>query len=775
MTTLDALKVADLNLVLNSKSLKKARGYINRVNHAVRRGNTLQADVSGSRLYNVEIDVAEDGIHAVCSCPYNWGGYCKHIGAVLLKWLASPGNFTIELPASTLTTGLIETFPVEPAATAVPKQKPSWLSQPYDERRRQNDKKLDQLLGQYKLQDLRKMAKDKGWAVSGTRKDDIVQQMTAQILQPGNALKSLLSLDAEHLRIFQALGSLADNISYREEHLRAMAKQWGPLTGHKRISTYTNHLCESCLAIPAGYRNSYYHQLAFIPASIWRVLPPLLAERIPETSLPAHQASEVQLAAPRPFLQKSIQALLLLEQSRPLLRTPMPRPRLENFHDFLREWDYVPEEIFQAQRDNKLKGYTNLKLTVPSPEPALPDETIKRLAPIAENEAQLNFIYHLLVTAGLLQPGSPVTVWSEVKERFLYHGEEKQWAIIVRAYFEMLSWSELWLVQAERPSLQLKRVKDMGYYYPKKPADLYKMLALFRIQVLQLLANLPDDRWYSVDDIAQLLHAIWPRFDSLSWTDIRYGPNTQPEWFLADEGRPLDTISKEADWQLAQGAFIRHIIQGPLHWLGLADIAVEHGWLVAFRLHGLNDIFFDKAESLPLANEPAGARGTAVSIQSAVEPVIVENLTIIVDPTVIGAQAHNYLDSIARLETAEPAKFIYQLQAAVVHKTFEDGQTLSQLLGGWERWLDLPMPETIKNRLMNWWNAYGQVRLYQDITVIEFSDEYALAEMKAATSLEKYLVAEISPNLVIIHESAINNLVSELEKAGYTPKQADRV
>jgi hypothetical protein len=301
------------------------------------------------------------------------------------------------------------------------------------------------------------------------------------------------------------------------------------------------------------------------------------------------------------------------------------------------------------------------------------------------------------------------------------------------------------------------------------------MLALFRIQVLQLLANLPDDRWYSVDDIAQLLQAIWPRFDGLSWTDVRYESNTKPEWFLADDGRPLDTIANEADWQMAQGAFIRHIIQGPLHWLGLADIAVEHGSLVAFRLHGLNDIFFDKAESLPLANEPAGERGTAVSDQPAVEPVMVEDLTIIVDPTVISAQAHNYLDGIARLETAEPAKFVYQLHAAVVHKTFEDGQTLSQLLEGWEKWLTLPVPETIKNRLTNWWNAYGQVRLYQDITVIEFSDEYALAEMKAVTSLEKNLIAEISPNLVIIHENAVNILVGELEKAGYTPKQSEEV
>ena len=34
--------------------------------------------------FKVEIDVEPSGITAHCSCPYDWGGYCKHIGAVLL-------------------------------------------------------------------------------------------------------------------------------------------------------------------------------------------------------------------------------------------------------------------------------------------------------------------------------------------------------------------------------------------------------------------------------------------------------------------------------------------------------------------------------------------------------------------------------------------------------------------------------------------------------------------------------------------------------------------
>lgn len=45
----------------------------------------VTATVSGTRDYRVEIDLrAEKMIYATCTCPYDWGGHCKHIVATLL-------------------------------------------------------------------------------------------------------------------------------------------------------------------------------------------------------------------------------------------------------------------------------------------------------------------------------------------------------------------------------------------------------------------------------------------------------------------------------------------------------------------------------------------------------------------------------------------------------------------------------------------------------------------------------------------------------------------
>lgn len=73
----------------------------------VRRGDTLAAEVSGSEWtpYQVRVTLHESGVAgARCSCPYEWGGWCKHIVAMLLVALEDPAAVEERPPlAATLT------------------------------------------------------------------------------------------------------------------------------------------------------------------------------------------------------------------------------------------------------------------------------------------------------------------------------------------------------------------------------------------------------------------------------------------------------------------------------------------------------------------------------------------------------------------------------------------------------------------------------------------------------------------------------------------------
>ncbi|WP_123620066.1 SWIM zinc finger domain-containing protein [Halorubrum sp. CSM-61] len=59
----------------------------NRVREIHRVDTTVSAVVSGSRQYDVRVNLAADGFDPWCDCPYDGPGACKHVVAVLLRCL----------------------------------------------------------------------------------------------------------------------------------------------------------------------------------------------------------------------------------------------------------------------------------------------------------------------------------------------------------------------------------------------------------------------------------------------------------------------------------------------------------------------------------------------------------------------------------------------------------------------------------------------------------------------------------------------------------------
>jgi uncharacterized Zn finger protein len=85
------------------ESFRRGLDYYRRgsVDPVIRRGEELRAEVAGSGFapYDVRVVFEAGGIaEAWCSCPYDWGGWCKHVVAALLRAVHEPGSVR-ELPA----------------------------------------------------------------------------------------------------------------------------------------------------------------------------------------------------------------------------------------------------------------------------------------------------------------------------------------------------------------------------------------------------------------------------------------------------------------------------------------------------------------------------------------------------------------------------------------------------------------------------------------------------------------------------------------------------
>ena len=94
----------------SQQSFDKGQNYFRRgaVREPVRQGDELRGycEGSGYQPYRVTITLDKTGIKAThCTCPYDWGGICKHRVALLLTWVRQPDRFQTIAPTDELLAG----------------------------------------------------------------------------------------------------------------------------------------------------------------------------------------------------------------------------------------------------------------------------------------------------------------------------------------------------------------------------------------------------------------------------------------------------------------------------------------------------------------------------------------------------------------------------------------------------------------------------------------------------------------------------------------------
>ena len=94
------MKITESALKSLSSPESYARGYKLYQSGAVfdtfRQGDLLIGKCEGSSapFYQIHVQLDEGGIQeASCTCPYDWGGYCKHIIALVLTYIHNPDAF----------------------------------------------------------------------------------------------------------------------------------------------------------------------------------------------------------------------------------------------------------------------------------------------------------------------------------------------------------------------------------------------------------------------------------------------------------------------------------------------------------------------------------------------------------------------------------------------------------------------------------------------------------------------------------------------------------
>lgn len=200
--------------------------------------------------------------------------------------------------------------------------------------------------------------------------------------------------------------------------------------------------------------------------------------------------------------------------------------------------------------------HERLRLTATGPHAEDIDHFVQRLqVPYTEDDPDLNvrlaLLLHLANRLGWLRRGEEGTVslTSNRVQAFLEKTRAEQRQSLWEAWRDSPDWNDL----CRTPGLECTETGT----WRNDPLQT-------RNSILQLFAKLQPGAWYSQSEVIQAIKQSEPDFqrptgDYQGW----YIRNTNTQEFL----KGFD------QWNAVEGALLRFLIRGPLHWLGALDLA----------------------------------------------------------------------------------------------------------------------------------------------------------------------------------------------------------
>ena len=583
---------------------------------------------------------------------------------------------------------------------------------------------LRDTLNTKRVQDLRQAARLWGWSLHGNSKHDVVEQMLGYLgdsAQMSAAFATLPQVEQEMLPWI----SIIQGRALREAMQTALRLAAGQVLDDGTVDQYLGDLVARCLVILSTYAGY--------------TVPPLYDEWLPEIAAPALLYGgqvEVSSAAGIDTIDTEVEHLLAsIETTRPEIQRPKTGL-------------------------NGLKGnpYQQGGLVVLPRPRLLSSEVLNRWGfTTAAEQERAGFLVELLVSAELCRIDNTPTGRLTVSQASLSAWQD---FTLAERHTRMI---QAWMMQRARPGMppqagpgwhELDLALRMSTYQLHQSAGwgvtrdtLEHTAAALRAWLLTWLQALSADTWYSYHGFCDLLYRIQP--DLLRWSPIGMAWT----WYHDDERIDLSHMSFQV-WMATYGTLIYAWLAGPASWLGLVQIATERGRIMAFLrprvLHGeeLTDLPPDTLQFL----DDNTVRLRNLWQAGSLRPIV---------------------RRIAAEVTRSREMTLYRIDAATFRETLRSGMDAGQVSQSFAE-AGFPLPATVQHELQQWQDRAGRHQIYDNLAVIEFSDDRTLEELMATTRLGQqggqniYL---LSPRcLVILDPQSVPGLLEELRRKGYTPQ-----
>lgn len=331
----------------------------------------------------------------------------------------------------------------------------------------------------------------------------------------------------------------------------------------------------------------------------------------------------------------------------------------------------------------------------------------------------------LLYTAGLLN------------ERGLPKAEAVRGFLEARRADALNQLAAAWLESSTYDDLQLIPHLVVEGEWQENPLRL-------RQAALELVRQLDFGTWWSLPALLQTVKTHQPNF-------LR-PHGDYDSWYLKDT-RTDDFLRGFENWDQVEGAYLRHLITGPLHWLGIVDLAAaqQDAPVTVFR-------FSAWAPAL-LAGQPP-----AVPWKEDASPAL-NSLGEILVPR-LAPRAARYL--IARFCEWGPVKadrYSYTITPASLTDARRQGLKVKHLLSLLQRYAEVELPPNTIQALTRWEEQGTQIRLQREV-VLRVNHPDVLAALMASPA-KRFLGLQLGPTAITVNPGALKNVRASLIQLGY--------
>jgi hypothetical protein len=265
-----------------------------------------------------------------------------------------------------------------------------------------------------------------------------------------------------------------------------------------------------------------------------------------------------------------------------------------------------------------------------------------------------------------------------------------------------------------------------------------------RHTVLDLLSRLDKKSWWSLSAFISAMRMHKP--------DFQRPAGDYDTWYLRDVHSGVYLRGFE-HWGAVDGAYLRYLICGPLHWLGMMDLAApdKESPPVAFR-------FSARMESLlsgqPPEGLPAESEGLSVDSQG---QVLIPPLA----PRALRYQIARFCEWAGR----KREQYAYRITAASLSRAGKQGLEVNQLLTLLRKNASAPLPPNVTHALERWKQHGAQVQ-FESVMVLRTKHPHVLEKLRASRAA-RFLGDPLGPTTVVVKAGAWEKVVAALVEMGY--------